>query len=169
MPRLHAVRSCALATLVLAQTVCFTLPRRGHAAPAAHAASMDVAAKALAKLDDDWSAAAGRKDTEKVASFYSADAIAYPPDAPMAVGYAAAKKIWADYFALPEFAISWKTLHAGVSKSGDLGFTTGRYTDSYKGEDGKTVHEKGKYVCVWKKQADGSWKAIHDTWNSDGQ
>ena len=32
---------------------------------------------------------------------------------------------------------------------------------------GKTVNDTGKYVCVWKKQADGSWKAEVDTWNSD--
>jgi ketosteroid isomerase-like protein len=31
------------------------------------------------------------------------------------------------------------------------------------------VSEKGKYVCMWKKQKDGTWKAIHDIWNSDAK
>jgi ketosteroid isomerase-like protein len=87
----------------------------------------------------------------------------------LAVGRAAAKKVWAAYFADPSFTISWKTVHAGMSKSGDLGFTTGTYEDSYKAPDGKVVTEKGKYVCIWKKQKDGSWKAIHDIWNSDSK
>jgi len=138
-------------------------------ASAALAAGIDANAKALAKLDDDWSKVAATKDAERVASFYAEDAIAYPPNEPMTIGRPAAKKVWAAYFADPSFTISWKTVHAGVSKSGDLGFTTGTYEDSYKGPDGKLVTEKGKYVCVWKKQKDGSWKAIHDTWNSDSK
>lgn len=131
------------------------------------AGDMDANAKALAKLDDDWSAAAATRDAAKVASFYADDALAYPPNEPVAVGKAAAQKVWAAYFAEPSFKISWKTTHAEVK--GDLGFTSGTYEDSFKGPDGKLVEEKGKYLCVWKKQKDGSWKAIHDMWNSDSK
>jgi ketosteroid isomerase-like protein len=106
---------------------------------------------------------------DSVASFYAAEAIAYPPNAPVAVGKAAAQRVWADYFADSTFAISWKTEHAGGSKGGDLGFTTGTYEDSFMGPDGKRVVEKGKYVCIWARQADGTWKAIHDTWNTDSK
>jgi len=125
----------------------------------------DSAAEALTQLDDDWSMAASTKDAAKVASFYAIDAVAYPPNAPVANGREAAQKIWEDYFALPDFSISWRTTHAG--SSGNLGYTTGTYEDSYTDPDGNTVHDIGKYVCIWKKQADGSWKAIHDTWNVD--
>lgn len=131
------------------------------------AADMDAKAKALAKLDDTWSKAAATKDAERVASFYAEDAMVYPPNEPAAVGKAAAKKVWAAYFADPTFSISWKTTHAQVT--GDLGYTTGTYEDSFKGPDGKTVNEKGKYVCVWRKQKDGAWKAIHDIWNTDSK
>jgi ketosteroid isomerase-like protein len=31
------------------------------------------------------------------------------------------------------------------------------------------VVQKGKYLCTWEKQADGSWKAAHDMWNSDAK
>ena len=130
---------------------------------------MSSKAKMLIKLDDDWSAAAGARDVDRVASFYAEDAIAYPPGEPAAVGRAAAKKVWATYFADPTFAISWKTLHAEVSKSGELGYTTGTYEASYKGPDGKPVAEKGKYLCTWKLQGDGTWKAIHDMWNTDAR
>jgi ketosteroid isomerase-like protein len=127
----------------------------------------DAAAKALTKLDDDWSKAAATKDADRVASFYADDAIAYPPNAPVSTGRAAAKTVWASFFADKSFSISWKTTHAGAS--GDLGFTTGTYDLSFNGADGKLVSDKGKYVCIWKKQKDGSWKAIHDMWNSDSK
>jgi ketosteroid isomerase-like protein len=122
-------------------------------------------AKALAKLDDEWSAAAGTRDAKRVASFYADDGIAYPPSAPMAVGKAAAEKVWAGAFADPSYELSWKTAHAEVV--GTLGYTSGTYEESFKGPDGRAVSGKGKYLCVWKKQRDGSWKAIHDMWNTD--
>jgi uncharacterized protein (TIGR02246 family) len=133
------------------------------------AANMDANAKALAKLDDDWSKAAATRDVDRVASFYAEDAIAYPPQEPVAIGRPAAKKVWAAYFADKTFTISWKTVHAEVAKSGDLGYTTGTYEASFKGPDGKQVSEKGKYVCTWRKQKDGTWKAIHDIWNADAK
>jgi ketosteroid isomerase-like protein len=133
------------------------------------AADTDANAKVLMKLDEDWSKAAVAKDVDKVASYYADDAVAYPPNAHAAHGREAAKKIWAAYFAEPTFKISWKTTHAEVAKSGDLGFTAGTYEDSFKGPDGKLVNEKGKYVCTWKKQKDGSWKATNDIWNGDAK
>jgi len=137
----------------------------GATATAAGIEGADAAV--LAKLDDDWSAAAATKDADLVASFYAEDAIAYPPNAPAAVGVAAAREVWAAYFADPNLIISWKTQHAGVAKSGDMGFTSGAYELSYSGANGAIVHEKGKYLCTWEKGSDGSWKATHDMWNSD--
>jgi ketosteroid isomerase-like protein len=133
----------------------------------ARAADMDSRAQVLIKLDDEWSKTAATKDAHKVASYYAENALAYPPNDVQANGRDAAEKVWASFFAAPDFKIAWKTTHAEVSKSGDMGYTAGTYEDSYTGPDGKTVSEKGKYVCVWAKQKDGSWKAAHDIWNSD--
>lgn len=127
---------------------------------------MDAKGMVLATLDDDWSAAAVKKDVDLVAAFYATDAIAHPR-VMSAAGHAAAKKIWAAYFVDPSFKISWKTLHAEVSASGEIGFTSGTYEDSFIGPDGKLVNETGKYLCVWRKGIDGKWKATHDMWNTD--
>ena len=139
------------------------------AASCAPAVDTGAIAKTLTQLDDDWSKAAATRNADSVASFYADDAIAYPPNTPMAVGKAAAKAVWAAGFADSTYNLSWKTLHAGASKGGDLGYTTGTYEDSFVGPDGTRVSSKGKYVCVWGKQADGSWKAIHDSWNTDAK
>lgn len=125
--------------------------------------------RALALLDDEWSKAAATRDAARVASFYAEDAVAYPPGEPMVVGREAAKKVWAAYFAEESFSISWKSAHAEVAESGELGFTSGPYEASYNGPDGKAVREKGKFLCIWRKQADGSWKATHDMWNADAK
>ena len=137
------------------------------AVPLALSAHIGATARDLAKADDDWSRAAAARDVERVVSFYTDDAIAYPPDEPIAVGKAGAKKVWAAYFSDPSFAVSWKTEHAEVA--GELGYTTGTTETSFKGPDGKTARAKGKYVVVWRKQKDGSWKALHDIWNNDSK
>jgi ketosteroid isomerase-like protein len=135
----------------------------------AQAAGMDANARMLAKLDDDWSRAAVARDVDRLVSFYSEDAIAYPPNEPAASGRPAIKKVWSAYFVNKTFAISWKTTHVEVAQSGDIGVISGVYEDSFKGPDGKQVQEKGKYLCVWKKQKDGTWKVAHDMWSSDSK
>ena len=54
-----------------------------------------------------------------------------------------------------------------VDIGGDYAIETGTYemTATEKGE--KPVPDKGKYVTVWKKQADGSWKIYRDISNTD--
>jgi ketosteroid isomerase-like protein len=131
------------------------------------AAGEDKNTKALIAVDDDWSNAAVAKDVDRVASFYAQDAVAFPPDEPIAVGHAAARKVWANAFADPSYQISWKPTSAGVEKN--TGWTAGTFQDSSKGSDGKTVAKNGKYVVVWRKGADGKWKAIRDIWNYDSK
>jgi ketosteroid isomerase-like protein len=55
-----------------------------------------------------------------------------------------------------------------VSTGGDLAYSQGAY--AFTGTDPKTkrvMSEKGKYVEVYKKQADGSWKIVEDINNAD--
>jgi ketosteroid isomerase-like protein len=134
------------------------------------AADIDALKKSLAAADESWSAAAVARDATKVATgYYAEDGIAYPPDAPIAVGRAETAKIWTDGFADPSYNVSWKAMRIEVSESGDLGVTAGTYVESYNGSDGKLVTNHGKYVCVWRRNKDGEWKAVHDIWNTDSK
>ncbi|MBI3670489.1 MAG: hypothetical protein HY237_11995, partial [Acidobacteria bacterium] len=54
-----------------------------------------------------------------------------------------------------------------AAKSGDIGYETGTFQLSAKDKKGKATTTIGKYVVVWKKQSDGSWKAAADIWNAD--
>jgi ketosteroid isomerase-like protein len=128
--------------------------------------STQVAAE-LTKLDTAWSNDAATRDAAKVASYYADAAVAYPPGEKVALGRAQAQDVWGRYFADSTFTIAWTTTEAGGAKSGDLGYTAGTYKDSFRDSTGTMVSETGKYVCVWQKQPDGTWKAIHDIWNAD--
>ena len=134
----------------------------------AHAVEFKGEAKVLAQLDDAWSASAGKRDLDLLVSFYADDAVAYPPNDKVASGRAAIRAVWAG-ITDPNYSLSWKATSAGVSNAGELGFTAGTFLESVKGADGKTSTATGKFLCVWKKQKDGSWKSIHDMWNYDAK
>ncbi|MFQ5562109.1 MAG: YybH family protein [Parvularculaceae bacterium] len=68
----------------------------------------------------------------------------------------------------PEGAtLKWAPEEAVAASGGDFGFTWGRYV--YKGPDGDggTETDHGKYVSIWRLEADRSWKFIVDIGNSN--
>jgi ketosteroid isomerase-like protein len=67
----------------------------------------------------------------------------------------------------PRFAVSWQPTKAEASRGGDIGYTLGTYELTLNNPQGTPVTDRGKYLTVWKKQADGSWKVAVDTFNSD--
>ena len=123
--------------------------------------------QALRDLDTQWSSAAGAKDLAKTVSFYSADAIVMPPNAPAATGSEAIRKVWQDLLASSGLVINWKTTKVEVAKSRDLACLSGTYELTMNDASGKSVNDHGKYVEVWEKQSDGKWKCGTDIWNSD--
>jgi ketosteroid isomerase-like protein len=147
-------------TLVLTLTL-------GLAAAAVCLAGDTKAEQAVRDADDAWSKAAASKDLDKTVSYYSADASVLPPNAPIATTKEAIKKVWGDLLASPGFVISWKATKVEVAKSGDLGFISGTYEVTMNDASGQPTTDKGKYVEVWEKQADGNWKCGTDAWNSD--
>ena len=44
---------------------------------------------------------------------------------------------------------------------GDTAYETGKYSYKFQ-EKGQPVTEEGRYVTVWKRQSDGSWKIVLD-------
>ena len=126
-----------------------------------------ASAAALQAVDEQWSATAGRNDLAGTVAFYANDAVLLPPNAPTAKDQKSIRESWAALLG-PNTAVSWKVSKAEVAKSGELGYLYGTYELSIKDpKGGPPVRDVGKLVEVWKKQADGEWKCIVDTYNSD--
>jgi uncharacterized protein (TIGR02246 family) len=123
--------------------------------------------QALRDLDAQWSAAAGTKDLDKTVSYYSTDAIVMPPNAPSATTKEAIRSAWKEMLTSPGAAINWKATKVEVAKAGDLAYVSGTYEETMTDASGRPVKDRGKYVEIFKKQADGTWKVIADIWNSD--
>jgi uncharacterized protein (TIGR02246 family) len=122
---------------------------------------------AIRALDEQWSAAAGRNDLDGTVAFYSDDAVLLPPNAPLIQGKKAIRDAWAGLIG-PNVSLSWKATKIEVAKSGELAYLYGTYQDSVKDpKGGPPINDNGKILEIWKKQPDGKWKCIVDTYSSD--
>ena len=131
----------------------------GLMAGCAPTANVDHEREALLTIDREWSATA--KDPVKFLSYYAADATAYPQGMPKVTGQAL-KDTFMQMSATPGFALEFSPSKAEVASSGDVGWTAGAYKMTING-----ATDTGKYVAIWRKQQDGSWKCVDDIFNSD--
>ena len=137
--------------------------------PSAPPDTRDADAKAIRQLETDWSQAFAAKDAEKATSFYADDGSLFNTGMPVITGNANIVSFWKQQIADKNFSLTFSTDKVVVSKSGDMGSTQGSYAVTYTDpKTKKAVLEKGKYVEVYMKQPDGSWKDVADISNADG-
>jgi uncharacterized protein (TIGR02246 family) len=126
--------------------------------------------QAVKDVETAWVKDVATKDPEKFASHFTEDGCGLYPGAPTLNGKAAIKAALAQYFADPNFSFTFQSTRAMASKGGDMVYSQGTYTMTMTDpKTKKPVTEKGKYLTIYMKQADGSWKAVADTSNSDSQ
>jgi ketosteroid isomerase-like protein len=90
-----------------------------------------------------------------------------PPNASAATTKEAIRSAWKEMLTTPGAAISWKATKVEVAQGGDLAYVSGTYEETMTDASGQSVKDHGKYVEIFKKQADGTWKVVADIWNSD--
>jgi uncharacterized protein (TIGR02246 family) len=122
---------------------------------------------AIRTADQAWSKAVQSKQIDASLAFSADDATTLPPNEPMAKGKDAIRKLYEGMFATPGFSISWQVNKVEAAKSGDIGYSMGAYDMTMNDPKGNPMKDHGKYLTVWRKQADGSWKSIADMFNSD--
>jgi uncharacterized protein (TIGR02246 family) len=107
------------------------------------------------------------KQVNATVSYYDEEASILMPNAPIVAGREEIRKAWEQMFSTPGFNLAPKTTKVEVARSGDLAYAQGTYEFTANDPQGKPVHDRGKFVVVWKKQTDGAWKIVADIWNSD--
>lgn len=156
--------SLAAVGLAVIFTGCTPTPAPPPAAPDTH----DADVKAIKDVEATWVQNFATKDADKIATVYTDDASVLITDMPVINGMAAIKAALKPMVADKGFSITFSSDKVDVAKSGDLGYSQGTYSmTSTSPKSKKVFSEKGKYVTVFKKQADGSWKAVSDIFNAD--
>jgi ketosteroid isomerase-like protein len=147
------MRLTGFAIVVVSVSACTTRPSRSEAE-----ASLMNADRALAAQSHD-------------SGFVAAYSKAMAPDArkldgggPAAIGRDSILALMARY--PRDLTVDWKPEEAVVANSGELGFTWGHFVTTAHDKQGKLVTGYGKYLDVWHRQPDGSWRWIADIGSS---
>jgi ketosteroid isomerase-like protein len=117
----------------------------------------------IQRQEADWFKAIGAGQLDATVSYYGDGAVLLAPNVPIARTKEEIRRTWMQIFAsVPAGAtFSGETTKVEVARSGDLAYAIGTYAFATPAID------KGKFVDVWKKQADGSWKDVVGMINSD--
>src|SRR5947199_8834167 len=111
--------------------------------------------RALVEMEHAFAKAAATKGTrDAFLEFLADDGIIFQP------GPVNGKKFWGERPSRKGL-LSWETIFSDVSRAGDLGYRTGPWEFGPNGPDDQPV-AFGQYFTIWKKQRDGSWKAVLD-------
>lgn len=86
-------------------------------------------------------------------AFLADDSLVFEPDP------ANGREVWRARQASPGL-LEWYPVHSEVSLAGDLGFNTGPY--DFRMKPGEKPVASGQFATIWKRQADGAWKAALD-------
>ena len=118
----------------------------------------------VAAFVKDWAG----KDADRIAAHYTDDGTVMFPNAPVMTGKDAIGKGMKDVLADPNWSLTLQPVQVEVSRSGDLGYVRGTYlltaTDS---PSKKVATERGRFVTIFRKEADGSWKAVQEISNAE--
>jgi ketosteroid isomerase-like protein len=98
---------------------------------------------------------------EAFAVFAAPDGVLLPPVGPPAIGREAILREMSGGGA----NLVWQPQHAEASRDGSMGWTWGTYEFRAAAPDGRQGVRTGKYVTVWRRMPDGSWKFAADIGN----
>jgi len=120
---------------------------------------------AVRRLSQDWAIACNTRHLEDVLDLYGADAIMYRSNQPAVRGPAALREF---FVAALDAGLGEAALEtARVEIAADMAYEAGKFTALVPGVGGKRREERGKYVRVFSKDAEGDWKITLDCWASD--
>lgn len=94
------------------------------------------------------------------ASWFAEDGVALGNGQPPVIGKVAIEKS-ANWLA-KDYQLTWTPTDAQMGPSGDMGYTWGHFEGRSKDASGNPVLTSGRYMTIWRKQPDGSWKVVLD-------
>jgi ketosteroid isomerase-like protein len=129
-------------------------------------AVLHSAVESVAVASRAWDEAYASGDATRLAERYDAQAVSMPPGL---TALASRSVIEADFKAFFESNTgTHRTFDADRQIAGDFVIERARYEATIRPKDGSAaVHEAGKHVVVYRRQADSSWKVFWEIWNSD--
>jgi ketosteroid isomerase-like protein len=131
------------------------------------AADPAAAEAAVRKTDVEWAAAARTAGVEAWMAFYAPDALVLLPNERLASDKEIVRHSVRHLLALPHFSVAWSPIKVEVARSGEQALLLEAYELRFGDSHGAPVSDRGRRLEIWRKQADGIWKCVVDTWSLD--
>ena len=122
---------------------------------------------AIEAANQKWLAGMLAGDADGVIANYADDAMVMMPMTPTWSGRTAIELGMREMLAVTKVSEA-KGTTLDVVADGDLAVETGTFTFTTTMKGAKPVTEHGRYLTVWKRQVDGSWKIFRDISNNGG-
>ena len=149
--------------LALATTALVALAGCDQAPSKAPATDVVAVEKELRGIETQWNTDYNKRDVDAIMGHYAEDAAIANPGAPLVAASDSRRAAITQFVSDPNLKISFASDRVQIAKSGDIAYTRGHFT--MQGTDPGTKQprtDSGNYLTVWKKQSDGSWKAVED-------
>jgi uncharacterized protein (TIGR02246 family) len=105
-------------------------------------------------------------DAARLGACFSDDAVQLPPNEPAVRGREAIVRRYSSQF--DQFACELMTTTEELEVAAPWAFAWGAYRIVLSPKSGMaSIRDNGKYLAVFKRQQDGSWRFARDTFNSD--
>jgi uncharacterized protein (TIGR02246 family) len=124
-----------------------------------------MAKQEIGNVTKRFAEAYNRGDIAAAVEFYTGDAKFLHPNTEIISGKKAIREFFETGRAFGLRRISFKGVEA--SYDGNLAYERGVINMDIAPEGGQAMTDRGKYLVVMKRQADGAWKVAVDIWNSD--
>jgi ketosteroid isomerase-like protein len=114
----------------------------------------------LLELEGRFSQAVAEGGGKAFASWFADDAVTLSNGKPAVLGRGAiaASANWKP----SEYQLTWVAQGAQMGPSNDMGFTWGHYESRATDRNGQPIVNTGRYITIWKKLKDGTWKVVMD-------
>lgn len=122
--------------------------------------TLSSGALTLMELEGRFAQAVASGGGKAFAGWFADDAVALNNGRPAVRGRAAiaANATWDP----KDYQLTWVPEGAEMGPSNDMGYTWGHYEGRSKDKSGSPVVQTGRYITIWKKASDGSWKVAMD-------
>ena len=131
-------------------------------------ADMQADAQAIQDLEKQWNQDFLTKDADKLAAYYSDDAVLMAPGMAPSVGRESIRAALKQMVADPGLTLKFTAARIEVAGSGDMGYSRGAYVMTMTDPRTKQmIHDAGSYVTTYRKEADGKWRAVADIASSE--
>ena len=152
-------KQLALALAIVALAGCDGM-KREHKEAAADPSAVE---KELKTIEAGWERDYQARDVDKAVAHYSNDAAVANPGMALASDEVSRKMAITQFMSDPSMKLTFASDRVGVAQSGEMAYTRGHYAvDTIDPKTKQPKTDTGSYLTVWKKQADGSWKAVED-------